>query len=80
MKVDRNFNIRTAPLVDVQLPVVQHDKGDALGILVTLWPVVGNDISENRPNNIGCLRMHLTPDEAITLGLSLIAAAQALLK
>ena len=72
MKIERNFNKRSAPLVDVQQPHVSHSKGCALGVMVTATPT---EDQENR-DEIGALRMHLTPEEAITFGLQLIEAAR----
>lgn len=72
MKIERNFNKRSAPLVEVQQPHVTHSKGCALGFMVTAFPT---EDQENR-DEIGALRMHLTPEEAITFGLQLIEAAR----
>ncbi len=72
MKVERNFNRRSAPLVDVQAPFVQHGKGDALGVCAVIYPTHEQDERED----VGALRMHMTPAEAIEFGLNLIAAGR----
>ena len=76
MKVERNFNKRAAQLIDVQQPHVAHGKGDPLGIGVTLFTAPAQD---NR-DEVGSLRMHLTPEEALTFGSDLIAEARDRLK
>ncbi len=72
MKIERNFNKRSASLVDVQQPHVTHSRGCALGVMVTAFPAEGQE----QRDEIGALRMHLTPEEAITFGLQLIEAAR----
>lgn len=72
MKIERNFNKRAAQLVDVQRPIVHHGKGDALGIAVMMAP----SHEQTGRSDIGYLRMHLTPAEAIEFGLSLIHAGR----
>ena len=72
MKFERNFNKRTAALVDVQQPQVSHGKGCDLGVKVTAFP---SQEQEDRME-IGELHMHMTPQEALTFGLDLIAAAR----
>lgn len=78
MKVERNFNKRSAPLVDVSQPHVSPGGGDALGVAVTIFPVAPDRLGE--AEDVGCLRMHLTPAEAIEFGLNLVSAARTRLK
>ncbi|WP_157122577.1 hypothetical protein [Bordetella flabilis] len=75
MKVDRNFNKRSAPLIDCG-PLIKHGRGDALGICVTLIP----SADQVDRVDIGDLRMHMTPADAIQFGLDLIAAGRDRLK
>ena len=72
MIIERNFNKRTAPLVEVQPPTVRHGRGDALGVEVVFYPYPGK--------NPGQLRMHMAPAEAIAFGLELIAGGRDRLK
>ncbi len=76
MKIERNFNKRSASLVDVQQPHVIHSRGCALGVMVTAFPAERHA----QRDEIGALRMHMTPEEAITFGLNLIAAGRDRLK
>ena len=72
MKFERNFNRRSAPLVPVQQPKVNHTRGSALGIIVTVVPSA--DVEDRM--EIGALRMHMTPDEALSFAEQLIQAAR----
>lgn len=76
MRVERNFNKRTAPLVEVGQPHVAHGKGDALGVCATMWP----SPDHKDQADVGALRMHMTPAEALFFGMSLVAAARDRLK
>lgn len=69
MKIEKNFNLRTAELVDVQMPTVST-KGDlALGIKLQFFRQP-TDIEMSR------LSMHMTPDEALELACQLIWASR----
>ena len=76
MKFERNFNKRSAPLVPVQQPNVAHSRGSALGIIVTVVPSV--DVEDHM--EIGALRIHMTPEDALSFALQLVEAARDRLK
>lgn len=76
MKVERQFNKRSAPLVECQQPVVQGYRGDVLGVYVCLYPHIARDST----NETGVLRMHLAPKEALLMAQHLIAGAQEALR
>ena len=75
MKVEQKFNKRSAPLVDCGPSTIQG-RGDALGVCVTLIP----SAEQFDRDDVGALRLHMTPAEAIDFGLDLIAAGKARLK
>ncbi len=77
MKVERNFNKRTAPLVEIRKPLIDHGKGDALGVQVVMIPADQDGTTSSV--EIGVLRMHMTPQEALDHAENLITHAQALL-
>lgn len=72
MRVDQNFNKRGTQLIDAQTPSVIHSCADALGIYCEIHP----SSAQIQHKDPGSLRMHMTPEEALTFGLNLIAAAR----
>lgn len=66
MRIERQFNIRTAKGIEVDEPTIATGPGNsALGIKVRFKASHAAD----------GIAMHLTPDEALKLGRRLIAAA-----
>ncbi len=70
MLIEKCFNKRAASLIEVQSPIMRTNHGLALGIKMEFFRVP-EDPDRSR------ISMHLTPDEALTLSLQLIHAAQA---
>lgn len=74
MRVEKNFNRKSATVIETQQPLVRMTAG--LGVHVMFYPVRGGDMV----GNIGCLRMDMTPSEALELAADLVQAAHGRLK
>jgi hypothetical protein len=72
--MDRRFNKRAAQLVEVQEPFVSV--GGALGIMLEFFPTH----EQERDGEIGALRLHMTPTEAISLAHYLTGCAHRSIK
>ena len=68
MRVEKNFNLRSAPLIEVVSAEVSTPAGHALGIKVLFKPTYLQE-------GFGTLAAGFTPDEARDLGERLIRAA-----
>ena len=71
MRIDRQFNKRSAPLVELRHGFVDHGLHLGLGVRVRFFPV---------DNSIGCLAAHMTPHEALEMAEDLISHARKMLE
>lgn len=66
MRAEKNFNRRTAELIEVQSVEVSAPSGHALGLNMCIKSALQPSLT---------LSLHMTPDEAFKLGQRLMAAA-----